>query len=73
MEIAESDLVDVHPLPAKKGMAKQIIARFKDLKLGQRVLILTRSKSLSRWVQNRDIFRLPRQIAIFDICRDRSR
>ena len=40
VEVVESDLVDVHPLPAKKGMAKRIIARFKDLKLRQKVLIL---------------------------------
>ena len=33
----------------------------------------TRGKSLSRWVRNRDSCRLPRQIAIFDICRDSSR
>ena len=38
VEVNESDLVDVHPLPAKKGMAKRIIARFKDRKLGQKVL-----------------------------------
>ncbi|KAL5249856.1 hypothetical protein ACHWQZ_G015800 [Mnemiopsis leidyi] len=38
VEVTESDLVDVHPLPARKGMAKRIIARFKDRKLGQKVL-----------------------------------
>ena len=38
VEVTEQDLVDVHPLPAKKGMAKRIIARFKDRKLGQKVL-----------------------------------
>ena len=32
-----------------------------------------RGKSLSRWVRNRDSWRLPRQIAIFGICRDISR
>ena len=37
-EVTESDLVDVHPLQAKKGMAKRIIARFKDRKLWQKVL-----------------------------------
>ena len=34
---------------------------------------LNRGKSLSRWVRNRDSWRLPRQIAIFGICRDISR
>ena len=33
----------------------------------------SRGKSLSRWVRNRDSWRLPRQIAIFGICRDISR
>ena len=36
-------------------------------------LFLIRGKSLSRWVRNRDSWRLPRQIAIFGICRDISR
>ena len=35
--------------------------------------IRSRGKSLSRWVRNRDSRRLPRQIAIFGICRDISR
>ena len=34
---------------------------------------LGRGKSLSRWVWNRDSWRLPRQIAIFGICCDISR
>ena len=38
VEVKESDFVDVHPLPTKKGRAKRVIARFKDRKLGQKVL-----------------------------------
>ena len=39
VEVKESDLVDVHPLPTRNGRAKRIIARFKDRKLGQKVMM----------------------------------
>ncbi len=41
--VTENDLVDVHPLPARNGRAKRIIARFKDRKLGQNVLAARKS------------------------------
>jgi hypothetical protein len=34
----EHRATNVHPLPTKKGKAKRVIARFKDHKLGQKVL-----------------------------------
>ncbi len=36
--VTDTDFVDVHPLPAKNGRAKRVVARFKDRKLAQRVL-----------------------------------
>ena len=39
VEVKESDFIDVHPLPSRKGRAKRVIARFKDRKLGQKVMM----------------------------------
>ena len=36
--VTEEDFVDVHPLPSKRGHAKRVVARFKDRKLGQKVM-----------------------------------
>ena len=36
--VTEEDFVDVHPLPSKRGYAKRVVARFKDRKLGQKVM-----------------------------------
>ena len=38
VDVSDSDFVDVHPLPARKGRAKRVIARFKDRKLAQKVM-----------------------------------
>ncbi len=36
--VEETDFVDVNPLPASKGRAKRVIARFRDRKLAQKVM-----------------------------------